>query len=269
MSVEFAFLGAILLSAGFLAGILAGLLGIGGGIVLVPVLFQTFVFFDVPISLQIHMAVGTSLAMICFTGTQSARSHLKRGAVDGAVLKSWGAYVAVGALSGAIAVRYISPAGLKIIFAALALTMGVRMVLNRSGGEAGARRFGGGVQKSLAGLIGFFSSLMGIGGGMLSVPLLTTSGLNVHRAVGTSSALGVIIAVPATIGFIVGGWGLPDLPPFALGYVNGMAFLLMIPASMMGAPLGAKIAHGLSKSMLNRIFAVFLLVSGGRMLLAL
>lgn len=268
MSAELVALALVLVLAGFGSGLIAGLLGVGGGIILVPVLFQTFVFFDLPVHLQIHMAVGTSLAIICFTGTQSARSHFKRGAVDVEVLKSWAGFIAAGALIGAVAARFIAPVGLKIIFAALALSMAIRMMTSQNGGEAGTARISVAVQKALAGLIGFFSALMGIGGGTLSVPLLNASGRDVHRAVGTSSVLGVIIAVPATLGFIFGGWSLPDIPPTALGYVNWLAFLLMIPASMLGAPLGARAAHRLSKAVLNRIFAGFLLLSGGRMLLA-
>ena len=267
--MELFLLAGVLLAAGFASGLIAGLLGVGGGIILVPVLFQTFVIFDLPTYLQIHMAVGTSLAIICFTGTQSARAHFKRGAVEVEVLKSWGGFVAAGALTGAIAARFIAPAGLKIIFATLALTMAVRMVTSKNGGEAGAASIAAGLQKALASLIGFFSALMGIGGGTLSVPLLNASGHDVLRAVATSSVIGVIIAVPATVGFIIGGWNLPDLPPLALGYVNVLAILMIIPASMAGAPLGAKLAHRLSKKNLNRIFAGFLFISGGRMLLAL
>ena len=267
--VELGLLAGVLLAAGFASGIIAGLLGVGGGIILVPVLFQTFVLFDLPPYLQIHMAVGTSLAIICFTGTQSARAHFKRGAVDVDVLKSWGGFIAFGALVGAIAARSISPAGLKIIFATLALTMAVRMVTSKNGGEAGAAKIGMAVQKTLATLIGFFSALMGIGGGTLSVPLLNASGRDVLRAVATSSVFGVMIAVPATIGFMIGGWSLAGLPPLALGYVNLLAFLMIIPASLAGAPIGARLAHRLSKATLNRIFAGFLFVSGGRMLLAL
>ena len=125
-----------LLASGYVSGIIAGLLGVGGGIILVPVLFQTFVWFDFPAHLQIHMAVGTSLAIICFTGGQSARSHLKRGAVDIDILRSWGVFVGLGALSGALLARLIVPDGLKLIFATLALVLGARML-------RGAKRQGG------------------------------------------------------------------------------------------------------------------------------
>lgn len=269
METELMILAAVLLVAGYLSGIVAGLLGVGGGMILVPVLFQTFVFFDLAAHLQIHMAVATSLAIIVFTGSLSARSHYKRGSVDMEVVKSWVGFIAVGALLGALAARYIAPAGLKLIFAALALSMAARMLLNANPGEAGEARIGPLVQKGLAGCVGFFSALMGIGGGTLSVPLLNASGRDVLRAVGTSSVFGIFIAVPATLGFMVGGWSLPDLPPFAFGYVNLIAILAIIPTSMLAAPVGARLAHRLSKKTLNGIFAGFLIVSGGRMLLAL
>lgn len=269
MTAELIILAAVLLVAGFLSGIVAGLLGVGGGMILVPVLFQTFIFFDLPAHLQIHMAVATSMAIICFTGSLSARAHFKRGAVDMDVVKSWGAFIALGALAGAVAARFIAPAGLKIIFATLALTMAARMVLNKNPGEAGAAKIGLIVQKFLSSLVGFFSALMGIGGGTLSVPLLNASGRDVLRAVGTSSVFGIFIAVPAAIGFIVAGWSLPDLPDFALGYVNLLAVLAIIPASMAAAPLGARLAHRLSKKALNGIFASFLIIAGTRMLLAI
>lgn len=266
---EVSVLASIFVVAGFASGLVAGLLGVGGGVILVPVLFQTFLFFDLPSHLQIHMAVATSMAIICFTGTLSARSHYKRGGVDMDVVKSWGGFIAVGALLGAGAARYIAPAGLKLVFAALTLGMAVRMMMNKNPGAAGAARIGLLLQKTLATCVGFFAALMGIGGGTLSVPLLNASGRDVLRAVGTSSVFGVFIAIPAALGFILGGLSLPDLPPFALGYVNVLALAAIIPTSMMAAPLGAKLAHQLSQKTLNAIFVGFLLVSGGRMLVSL
>jgi len=258
-----------LLASGYVSGIIAGLLGVGGGIILVPVLFQTFVWFDFPAHLHIHMAVGTSLAIICFTGGQSARSHLKRGAVDIEILKSWAAFIGLGALLGSLLARLIVPDGLKLIFATLALVLGARML-------RGAKRQGGTgptlssrLQKLLAGITGFLSALMGIGGGTLSVPLLGAAGRDMHRAVATSACLSVIIAVPAAVGFMIGGWSIPDLPPFTLGYVHLLALAVMIPASMLGAPTGARFAHLLSARQLELVFAGFLLLSGTRMVLAL
>lgn len=268
-AVEISILAAVLSGAGLASGFVAGLLGVGGGMILVPVLFQVFVFFDLPTHLQIHMAVASSMAIICFTGARSAQSHYRRGGVDMVAVKSWGLYIAMGALIGAGAARFIAPAGLKLIFATLALTMAARMLLNKNPGAAGEARIGVATQKTLASLVGFFSALMGIGGGTLSVPLLNASGRDVLRAVGTSSVFGLFIAVPAALGFILGGWSLPDIPSFALGYVNLLAVAAIIPTSILAAPWGAKVAHGLAQKTLNAIFACFLIVSGGRMLLAL
>lgn len=270
LSPDMVLLVAALAGAGFLSGLIAGLLGVGGGIVLVPVLYQTFVFFDLPAYLQMHMAVGTSLAIICFTGAQSARSHFKRDAVELTKLKSWGGFIIAGALVGAIASRFIAPSVLKLVFAALSLGLGVRMLARGQNTEAAKLSplpvFW---QKSGALNIGFFSALMGIGGGTFSVPLLGRSGLDIHKAVGTSAALGVFVAIPATLGFMLAGQGLPELPALSVGYVNMLALLLMIPASMLGAPLGVRLAHRLSETTLHFIFAGFLLLSGGRMALAL
>jgi uncharacterized membrane protein YfcA len=258
-----------LVLSGYVSGIIAGLLGVGGGIILVPVLFQTFVWFDFPAHLQIHMAVGTSLAIICFTGGQSARSHLKRGAVDIKILRSWAVYVGLGALSGALLARLIVPEGLKLIFATLALVLGARMLRGAKRQDETGALLSLRVQKPLAGITGFLSALMGIGGGTLSVPLLGAAGRDMHHAVATSACLSVIIAVPAAVGFMLGGWTIPDLPPFTLGYVNLLALAVMIPASMMGAPTGAHFAHLLSARQLELVFAGFLLLSGTRMILAL
>jgi len=270
LSADMILLAVALAGAGFLSGLIAGLLGVGGGIVLVPALYQTFVFFDLPAGLQMHMAVGTSLAIICFTGAQSARSHFKRDAVEIDKLKSWGGFIIAGALAGAIASRFIAPSGLKLVFAALSLGLGVRMLLG--GQKSGAAvpvalsRFW---QKTGALNIGFFSALMGIGGGTFSVPLLGRAGLDIHKAVGTSAALGVFVAIPATLGFMLAGQGLPALPPLSVGYVNMLALLLMIPTSILGAPIGVRLAHRLSENTLHYIFAGFLFLSGGRMALAL
>jgi uncharacterized membrane protein YfcA len=269
LSIDIVVLIGVLLAAGFASGIIAGMLGVGGGIVLVPVLFQTFMFLGLPEHLQIHMAVATSLAIICFTGAQSARSHLARQAVDVDILKSWFFFVILGALCGAIAARFIAPVGLKLVFAGLTLFMGLRMLLSRDGGQGSPHELGLGLQKTGATLIGFFSALMGIGGGTLSVPLLGMSGRDVHKAVGTSSALGVVIAVPATLGFIVAGWHIRDLPDYSLGYVNALALGVIIPTSMLGAPLGARLAHSLAKPTLTYIFAGFLLLSSSRMIASL
>lgn len=258
-----------LMLAGYASGLIAGLLGVGGGIVLVPVLYQCFVFFGYPEAVQIHMAVGTSLAIICFTGVRSARSHWQLGSVDRAILLSWGGFVGAGALVGALAAHYIAPTGLKIIFAALALTLGLRMLVTSRKDATPVAVLPMGVQKIASAAVGFFSALMGIGGGTLSVPLLGLSGRDVHKAVGTSAALGVLIAVPATLGFMLSDTGLATPPYLSVGYISLIAVALVFPLSVWAAPTGAKLAHKLSQKTLGYIFAGFLLVSGTRMLLAI
>lgn len=256
-----------LLAAGLLSGVIAGLLGVGGGIVLVPVLFQTFILFDAPPEIRMHLAVGTSLSVICLTGWQSFRAHARAGAVDYGILRRWGASVAAGALAGAVAARFISAAGLIFVFASLSLILGLRMAFRAEAApRAGLTQ---GRQKFLSGLIGFFSALMGIGGGTFSVPLLMAAGRDMHRAVATSAAIGIIVAVPATLGFIAAGWGAAGLPDFSLGFVNAAAFLAMSPAAMLGAPLGARLAHRLARRTLEYIFVAFLLLSAARMFAAL
>ncbi len=266
-----------LLASGLLAGVIAGLLGVGGGVVMVPVLFQTFIFMNVAPALQMHMAVASSLAIIIFISLRSARAHAARGKLDMEIVKSWGVWIFCGAAIGALAARFISADQLKIIFASLALILGVKILMTADSvdtsidssvlGASGAsgQGFSLRVQKALAGLIGLFSALMGIGGGTFSTPLLRHTGRDIHQAVATSSALGFLIAIPATIGFIVGGWGIDNLPAYSLGYVNIIAFLVLLPTTMIGAPWGVRLAHYLSPKALRYIFAAFLLLTALRM----
>ena len=181
------------------------------------------------------------------------------------VVKSWGAFIAMGALAGAVAARFIAPAGLKIIFAALALSMATRMLLNDNPGEAGEARFGATLQKALSSLVGFFSALMGIGGGTFAVSFMTLYGRNPREAVATSSGMGVLIAIPAVVGFVWAGWNDPLLPPFSLGYVNLVGMALIAPLSVLAAPWGAAIAHAISHKALIRAFAFFLAVTSVQM----
>lgn len=267
----------VMLVAGCASGLMAGLLGVGGGVVLVPVLFQIFVFFNLPENLQMHMAVGTSLAIICFTGARSAQSHWRLGAIDKDILIGWCGFVAMGALAGALAARYVVPDGLKLVFAVISLSFGVQMLANNwrttpatpSQNSQSRAVIGAVLQKIGAFFVGLLSALMGIGGGTLSVPLIEMAGRTTHKAVGTSAALGVVVAVPASIGFIIGGMALTGRPPFSLGYISLPALAIITPITMLAAPLGAKLAHRLSQRTLALIFAAFLLASGGRMVLAI
>lgn len=255
-----------LLITGAVAGTLAGLLGVGGGIVIVPVLFLLFDFLDVPSAVAMHLAVGTSLATIIPTSISSARSHHAKGAIDLEMLKAWAPFIFAGALAGGIASRFVSSEALTAIFGTIALLVAINMALPRKLVLADAVPEGAGAQMALPGGIGIFSALMGIGGGTLTVPVLSAFSYPVHRAVGTASAFGLVIAIPAVAGFIWSGIGIAERPPASLGYVNLVAAVLIFSTSVLTAPFGSTLAHRLNPTALKRVFAVFLFLTSLRML---
>ena len=271
--LDFALTDLLLILAGvigtaILAGILAGLLGVGGGIVLVPVLFWVLSITNFPPELSMHMAVATSLATIIFTSVSSARAHDKRGSVDRSLLKLWAPGIVLGALSGGLAAKYINADGLKVIFGGLALLVAINMATPKTlviRDDLPASRLVNGV---ISYVTGVFSALMGIGGGTLSVPLLVGFSVDVRRAVGTASAFGFLIAVPAVLGFVYAGWGLEGRPPLSVGYVNIAAALVILPFTVGFAPLGAKIAHSVDTKWIKRVFAAFLAITALRMLMS-
>lgn len=259
------FSGSVVVSA-ILAGIMAGLLGVGGGIVLVPMLFWLMSLTDFPPEIFMHIAVATSLATIIFTSISSARAHHKRGKVDLGLLRLWAPAMVVGALSGGLLSRFIDAGGLKLVFGIIALLVSINMarpkpLVLRDTLPAGALP-----NVAISGVIGLFSSLMGIGGGTLSVPVLTAFAIDIRRAVGTASAFGVMIAVPAVVGFVVSGWGVPGRPLLSLGYVNVPAALVILPFTVGFAPVGVRIAHAVDTKWIKRVFALFLFVTALRML---
>ena len=255
-----------LLVTGAVAGVLAGLLGVGGGIVIVPVLFLLFDFLDVPQAVAMHLAVGTSLATIIPTSISSARSHHAKGAIDVAMLKRWAPFIFVGALIGGIASRFISSDVLTAIFGTIALLVAINMALPKKVVIADEMPTGPGAQAAVPAGIGLFSALMGIGGGTLTVPVLSAFSFPVHRAVGTASAFGLVIAIPAAAGFIWSGLGVADRPPASLGYVNLLAAVLIFSTSVLTAPYGSTLAHRLNPGALKRVFALFLFLTSIRML---
>ncbi|MFV0360161.1 sulfite exporter TauE/SafE family protein [Tropicimonas sp.] len=250
------------------AGILAGLLGVGGGIVLVPALFWLLSATHFPPELSMHMAVATSLATIVFTSVSSARAHYRRGSVDVSLLRLWGPGIALGALTGGLAARYIDAGGLKLIFGIIALLVSLNMASPRAlviSDHLPKSRLANG---AISFATGTFSALMGIGGGTLSVPLLTAFSVDIRRAVGTAAAFGFLIAVPATLGFIVSGLGVPGRPPASLGYVNLIGAAVILPFTVGFAPVGARLAHRLDTIWIKRAFAVFLGITSIRMLMS-
>ena len=255
-----------LLAAGALAGLMAGLLGVGGGIVMVPAMAVAFEIIGLDRDVYHHVAVGTSLAVIVATGISSARAHHNRGAVMFDVLKIWGPYIVGAAFVGGLMARLYSGDVLRIVFGMVALFVALNIILplqrklmSRLGGSRLTNRVS-------AALIGYISALMGIGGGSLSVPTLVAFGNSMHKSVGTSAALGVLLAIPATIGFVLSGWDVAGRPPLSLGYVNIPAMLVIGIMASGIAPLGAALAHRLEQKHLKMAFGLFLFVVGSRML---
>lgn len=261
----FAAFAAALLVTGAIAGILAGLLGVGGGIVIVPVLFLLFPFLGVEDAVLMHLAVGTSLATIIPTSIMSARTHHAKGGVDFDLLKSWGPAIFIGVILGAWAGTNAKGETLTLVFAIVAILVALNMAFRSNTMIIGTVLPGGPLRYAMGLVIGGFSVVMGIGGGTLSVPILTAYSYPIRRAVGTASAIGLIIAVPGAISFIIGGLGNDLLPPFSIGYANLLGFALIVPATMKMAPVGARLAHRIDPAKLKLAFALFLFLTACRM----
>ncbi len=265
---EWLLLVAAMLAAGCVAGVLAGLFGIGGGIVIVPVLEGALGILGVDAAIRMHIAVATSLATIVPTSISSARAHHARGAVDVELVRRWAVFVLAGALLGAWIAAQVHSRVLAFVFATLAFAVALKMLFFPE-----SRRLTDSVPRhplvaTIPVAIGTFSSMMGIGGGTFSVMTLTMFGEAIHRAVGTAALFGLAISLPGTAGFIVAGWGDPRLPPGSLGFVSVVGFALIAPATWLTAPLGAKIAHAFSAKRLTALFGAFLIVASARLFYA-
>ncbi|WP_019956076.1 sulfite exporter TauE/SafE family protein [Yoonia vestfoldensis] len=257
-----------IMATGAVAGVLSGLLGVGGGIVIVPVLFWVFGWLGLPAGLGMQVAVATSLVAVAVTASSSARAHHARGAVDTDILRLWAPFMGLGALAGGALAGIVSGRALLALFGVIALLVAWNMARPKTRILAAGLPATHGVQPAMAGFVGLVSAMMGIGSGTLGVPLLTAFSVPVHRAVGTAAALGLVIGVPASLAMIVAGWGVQGRPPFSLGYVNIAAVALILPLSVACAPVGARLAHALEPVWIKRAFAVFLLVTSIKMLMS-
>lgn len=256
----------LLASAGLAAGVLAGLLGVGGGIILVPVLYYLFTFLGIDAEVRMHLAIGTSLATIIPTSLRSAHAHHERGAIDAALLRLWGPAMFCGALAGAWLATLADFRMLLALFAVVALLVALHMAFGHPSWRLAPAPPAAPAALGVPVLIGAVSAMMGIGGGTLSVPTLTLLGVPIHRAVGTAAAFGILISVPAVLGFVLGGRGSAALPPYSIGYVSLLGVAVVTPMTLVAAPLGARLAHALSQQRLRRAFAFFLGVTALRML---
>jgi uncharacterized membrane protein YfcA len=254
----------ILAVSGLLAGFVAGLLGVGGGIVTVPVLEYSLRFAGVPEEYRMHVAVATSLAAIIPTAMSSARSHHSRGAVDWEMARRWAVPMILAAFAGSLLASHAPLAVLTGLFGSVALLIALKMLLPLDHLRATDQVPRGAGGFTLAALIGGVSAMMGIGGGTLAVPTLNLCGYPIHRAVGTASFFGLLISVPGTLGYLLAK---PEagLPWLTIGFVSVAGLAVIAPGSMLTATLGARTAHVLSRRRLSQAFGVFLLFVGTRM----
>jgi uncharacterized membrane protein YfcA len=260
---------AALVAAGAAIGFLAGLFGVGGGAVSVPVFYEVFGALGYPPDLAMPIAVGTSLAVIIPTSISSARGHQRKGTLDLEILRAWAVPILLGVIFGTAMARYASSGLFQIVFVAVASTIAIKLL---TGGKNWRlmETLPGPLTMRLSGVaIGLVSAIMGVGGGAISNLFLTLHNVPIHRAVSTSAGVGVLIAIPGTIGYVLAGLGRDDLPPDAFGFVSLAAFALTIPMSLLTTRFGVALAHGLSRRSLEIAFGSFLLLVAARFLLAL
>ncbi|MDF0602518.1 sulfite exporter TauE/SafE family protein [Psychromarinibacter sp. C21-152] len=258
----------ILIAIGAFAGVLAGLLGVGGGIVLVAAFFYSFTALGYLGPQLMQICLATSLATIVVTSVRSVHGHNKKGAVDWTVLKTWAPGIAVGAVVGVLVAASLRTVALQAIFGVLAIVISLYMAFGRRDWRLGAAMPTGAARAALSPAVGFLSVLMGIGGGSFGVPVMTLYGMPIHRAVATAAGFGLLIAVPSVIGFLFVEIDPAFRPPFTVGAINLPAFAIVISMTLLTTPLGVKLAHRLDPAPLRRVFAVFLFLVALNMLRA-
>lgn len=259
-------MGAMLLLIGAFAGVLAGLLGVGGGIVLVPAFFYAFTVLGYDSPQLMQLCLGTSLATIIVTSIRSVLSHNRKGAVDWQILKGWAPGIVAGAVVGVALATSLRSGALQLIFGGLAMIVALYMTFGRSSWRLGAEMPRGPLCWILSPVIGFLSVLMGIGGGSFGVPTMSLFSVPIHRAVATAAGFGVVIAVPSVIGFLTVTLPEGGRPPLTIGAVNLVAFGLVIAMTLITTPYGAALAHRTDAGRLKRIFGLFLFLVAANML---
>ncbi|PZU14743.1 MAG: permease [Sphingobium sp.] len=250
-----------MLVAGLVAGFAAGVFGIGGGFVVVPALLVVLPLLGGTHDAIAHVAIGTSAATIIVTSIRSLLAHAKRGAVEFEVLKSWAPWIVLGCGAGVLLAGHVNGNVLKMIFAVGVALMSLNFLLpNVSSKVVSDTMPSGLVRMGIAGGLGTFSSLLGIGGGTIAIMVMTLCGRTIHRAIATASGIGTLIAIPTTIGFAIIGFKETGLPWGSLGYINVPATIAIASMSMLTAPLGVAAAHSLPAGPLKKIFGVYLVV---------
>ena len=255
MSTLLPMVAALIVIGGF-AGVVGGLLGVGGGIVLVPAFFYSFNALGYGQGQIMQVCVATSLATIVVTSLRSVSAHNRKGAVEWAVLRAWAPWLVISAVVGVFVAARVPSSALQAVFGVLAGLAGLWMAFGRDSARLGDAMPENPLRGALASGVGFFSALMGIGGGTFGVPLMTLFGMPIHRAVATASGFGVLIAVPSVIGFLL--LQAEGAPPWTIGAINLPAFLVVIGTTLLTTPYGVRLAHSMNPKPLKRAFAVFL-----------
>lgn len=276
-SAELLQLAVLLVAVGALSGFLAGVFGIGGGAILVPVFYECFRLAGVPIEVRMPLCVGTSLAIIIPTSIRSYRAHHARGAVDTAVLRVWWLPVLVGVVAGSVIARYAPERLFKIVFVTVAWFAAARLLLARESWKLGDELPQGPLMRVYGCFVGLLATLMGVGGGLFANLVMTFYGRPIHQGVATSSALAVLVSIPGALGYVYAGWPVaahyPDVlalqSPFAIGYVSLIGAVLVMPTSLLTAPLGVRVAHAMSKTALERAYGSYLFIAGARFVISL
>lgn len=259
-----------LLAAGFATGILAGLFGIGGGAIIVPVLYEVFGAVGVSDSERMHLSVGTALAIIVPTALRSYFAHRARTKIDNSVLKIWAAPLVVGVIAGTALAAVSDDVVLKIAFVAFAVLMSGKLLFGRESWVLAEKLPGRLAMSAYAFGIGLASPLIGISGGGIATVVLTLYRVSIHTAIATSAGLGALIAVPGTLGYVISGIPhLANLPPLSVGYVSLPGLVLVGGVATLAAPLGARLAHAFTKRQLEVGFGLYLLLVGLRFVIAL
>jgi uncharacterized protein len=267
----------LLIAVGALSGFLAGLFGIGGGAILVPVFYECFRLAGVPLEVRMPLCIGTSLAIIIPTSISSYRAHHARGAIDKQILHAWWLPILIGVLAGSVIARYAPERLFKIVFVMVAYFAAVRLLSANENWKLGEDLPKGPLMRFFGLCIGLLSTLMGVGGGLFANLLMTFYGRPIHQGVATSSAIAVLVSIPGALGYIYAGWPVaahyPDVAalqaPLALGYVSLIGAILVMPMSLLTAPLGVRVAHAMSKKTLERSYGAYLLIVGTRFAISL
>ena len=251
----------VLSSAAAVAGFMAGLLGVGGGIIMVPALYYAFTVLDFDIVTRMHLSVGTSLAIIIPTSIISTKTHMEYDAVDFKMVKSFGIFILLGVIAGTFLAVSLKTPTLVLFFSIFAFVVGLFFIFVREKLMENPKKISDFVKNISGVIIGFISVPLGIGGGSLMVPFMRTFGYDIRKSIGTAAAVGFLIAVTGTITMIIGGKLIDNVKtPFSIGYINLLGFVVFVPVTMIMARVGAKAVYKIDKKLLSKIFGIFLLI---------